>query len=672
MAEYSYPLDNSDANESEWGEMMQYLLRSGVHRDQAGELALTAAGGLGTQVATGKAWHRGYFYSNTAAVSVTHSAQHATDNRIDRVVLRLNTTGVTSGTTPANSIAVQLLEGTPATTPVAPSLVAAGGVYDLALYQVLIKSTANGGGTIVSGDLTDERSWSSAIGIAYDTYAKRPAATADNAGTLYWATDSQLLYYSDGSSWTSFGFATGGPFLAMATFTGAGSLITGTGAGTAVELPDYASAPNGSMLVKDSNAANGWSLAQGIGDRALMFYGAGSDGDATVGGGATTFLTRAMTYNTLTVTAATNACTNGTFDTNNTGWTNATRQTGTVRTGAGAGQVSASTTAYFDTSGLTGGLTYQLVCFARCSSGSMTVTPSVIFTPATAYENRTVTGDAVTIDDTGWTAVMMAVGLPTNATTCRIRFTTGSGATAYIDDVQFTPPSIHTMAYPIFARDSITVEEGAHIDASGASGHNGKSNNTTNFHGSGAGGGQGGGVVALLAPVITIEAGAGVRAIGGHGGDVVAANFGAVALAGGAGGGGYANGGGGGGGGAGSSLGTTGSGGSGGTGGADGNAGTDGSVTSRGGIIVMAMPELVDAVGGGGGGGGGSLAPIGSTSYGGPGGGGGGGCIIMMTRVLELSGVLSAAGGTGGTAAGGPNNADDGSDGYVYSFAEPA
>lgn len=38
--------------------------------------------------------------------------------------------------------------------------------------------------------------------IAYDTFANRPVAGAGNAGTLFYATDTHLLYLSDGSTWS--------------------------------------------------------------------------------------------------------------------------------------------------------------------------------------------------------------------------------------------------------------------------------------------------------------------------------------------------------------------------------------------------------------------------------------------------------------------------------------
>lgn len=71
------------------------------------------------------------------------------------------------------------------------------------------------------------------------THASRPAATAVPAGTLYACTDHDLIYQSDGATWSTWATVGGGGGGDVATdviWDAAGDIAVGTGANTAAKL----------------------------------------------------------------------------------------------------------------------------------------------------------------------------------------------------------------------------------------------------------------------------------------------------------------------------------------------------------------------------------------------------------------------------------------------------
>ena len=102
-------------------------------------------------IAVGKAWMEGYYYSNSSIKPLTIEAADSVNPRIDRIVLRLNLNDDT------RSISVQVIKGTPAASPVAPDLVrdlTTELKYDLSLAQVRVNV---GDTTTKSTQITDER-----------------------------------------------------------------------------------------------------------------------------------------------------------------------------------------------------------------------------------------------------------------------------------------------------------------------------------------------------------------------------------------------------------------------------------------------------------------------------------------------------------------------------------
>lgn len=173
MAELSFPFDNADANEPQWQKMARRWLATGVLTGYLNQLAVTADGSaMSVSLATGGTWVEGFYYENDAARAVPIAAADATNPRIDRIVLRLDTL--------ANSVLVAVLKGTPAASPTPVALTQTDAVYELLLADVTVPAAA---GVIVAGNVTDRRVFSRNLSerdalAAYKTLIAQTSLTA--------------------------------------------------------------------------------------------------------------------------------------------------------------------------------------------------------------------------------------------------------------------------------------------------------------------------------------------------------------------------------------------------------------------------------------------------------------------------------------------------------------
>ena len=153
----SVPGDERFYAAAEYAEYFAQIISSGV-LSLGSNLQVSVSGtNMQTTIADGYAWIDGYSYKVEGGHTLVHAAAHATLDRIDRVVLRLNLLPE------ARSIQAMIRVGTPAGSPQPPALVRTGDIYELSLACVLVKA---GLSTIVPGNVTDERSNVAVCGLA--------------------------------------------------------------------------------------------------------------------------------------------------------------------------------------------------------------------------------------------------------------------------------------------------------------------------------------------------------------------------------------------------------------------------------------------------------------------------------------------------------------------------
>ena len=133
------------------------LISRGVLQDYGDGFRVSASSGLSVSIGTGRAFFTdGRWMENDAAVTLTLAAADVTSPRIDRIVLRKDS----SAGVRACSLVIKT--GTPAATPAAPALTNADGVEEISLAQIRISANA---ATITTANINDERPNESVCGF---------------------------------------------------------------------------------------------------------------------------------------------------------------------------------------------------------------------------------------------------------------------------------------------------------------------------------------------------------------------------------------------------------------------------------------------------------------------------------------------------------------------------
>jgi hypothetical protein len=150
--------DPRSYNQVDWAQVFKRLLRDGYFPNVLNELKVieTNPARLAVAVDTGEGWLQGYWYANDALKEIDLEAADATNPRIDRIVLRLDT--VTD-----RIISAIVLKGTPAVAPVAPALTRTEQIWELSLAQVYVGAGVT---SIANANITDERNDSVLCGQA--------------------------------------------------------------------------------------------------------------------------------------------------------------------------------------------------------------------------------------------------------------------------------------------------------------------------------------------------------------------------------------------------------------------------------------------------------------------------------------------------------------------------
>lgn len=127
-------------------------------------LGVTWSSGMTISVGTGFAWIKGHLYQNTTAMSLSLSVG-ASLPRIDRVVVRLDVAN--------RQIRALVVNGTPASEPVAPALTRTSDVWDIGLATVRVPASAV---ALESSYITDTRSDNNVCGIVRSPIEKLDAS----------------------------------------------------------------------------------------------------------------------------------------------------------------------------------------------------------------------------------------------------------------------------------------------------------------------------------------------------------------------------------------------------------------------------------------------------------------------------------------------------------------
>ena len=99
-------------------------------------------------VAAGAAWVYGYYVESYPSTSVTLDTNSSGNPRIDRIVIR--------NTISTKTVSIEVLKGTPASSPVPVALTQNSSVYEISLAQILL---ASGYSTINTTDITGDRQY---------------------------------------------------------------------------------------------------------------------------------------------------------------------------------------------------------------------------------------------------------------------------------------------------------------------------------------------------------------------------------------------------------------------------------------------------------------------------------------------------------------------------------
>lgn len=122
-------------NANDYCDNLAVVISNGVLRSTNDDLKVTA-NGLNLTVNVGRAWINGHYFNNTTAYSLPAIQTPTGSSRIDNVVLRCDKT-VTG-----RKISIEYVQGTAATSPVAPDLVRTDTIYDLCLAQITVQANS--------------------------------------------------------------------------------------------------------------------------------------------------------------------------------------------------------------------------------------------------------------------------------------------------------------------------------------------------------------------------------------------------------------------------------------------------------------------------------------------------------------------------------------------------
>ena len=131
------------------------LISNGVFATPSNAMQVQASAGMFVNVSAGWGFINCKWINNDAAYSLQLDAADVALDRIDRIVLHLDSSDA------YRSISIMVKKGTAAATPTPPALERTGSVYELSLARIAVAANAQ---SIMQADITDERADTSVCG----------------------------------------------------------------------------------------------------------------------------------------------------------------------------------------------------------------------------------------------------------------------------------------------------------------------------------------------------------------------------------------------------------------------------------------------------------------------------------------------------------------------------
>jgi hypothetical protein len=136
----------------EFARVLRAATSPGVVQGIGNAFAVTAGPGLGVTIDTGFVTILGDWLYTDSTTAIALLAADLTNPRIDRIIARL--------TISTKTVELTKLTGTPAGSPVAPSLTQGSDVYEIPLAQIAVAANA---ASITSGNVTDQRQYAGGV-----------------------------------------------------------------------------------------------------------------------------------------------------------------------------------------------------------------------------------------------------------------------------------------------------------------------------------------------------------------------------------------------------------------------------------------------------------------------------------------------------------------------------
>lgn len=166
------------------------LVDSGTAPDTGLTVTQQSPLAAGITVTPGRALVQGTFYENTANLNLSIAPNSSGNTRIDSIILRRDDT--------AQTVRLAVLQGTPAASPVPPTLTRAGGVYEISIADVTV---VNAFATISNSAILNRRMYSNVANGQYHTNVQnRSGGTLQTGDVVLWDTANDRAVVAPGGS----------------------------------------------------------------------------------------------------------------------------------------------------------------------------------------------------------------------------------------------------------------------------------------------------------------------------------------------------------------------------------------------------------------------------------------------------------------------------------------